>query len=113
MLFDTINYLLFEKKKEDLDNEILEYFQPYMVSRYLSFSDKNFVEYTNETLNIYGNVFKTKEDQFKFFENIIPKAKRKRIKYIKKPKEDKEKKDVVESAVPEFYSKREMKMLGL
>jgi hypothetical protein len=68
------------------------------------------VEYANDTINTYGNVFRTKEDQFRFYEQIIPKVKKKRVVYIKKPREE-----VTESkmpmAIPEFYSKREMEML--
>lgn len=110
MLFDTINYLLFERRKPELDNELLAYFEPYIVTRYMTFSDPNFVEYTNESLNKYSQIFNSKEDQFRFFENIIPRTGRKQIDYVKKPKEEKVKEDVVMSAVPEFYSKREMEM---
>lgn len=111
MLFDTINYLLFEKRKSELDNELLEYFQPYVVTRYMTFFSNDFVQYANESLNKYGQIFKTKEDQFRFFENIIPATRKKRINYVKRPKEEKVKEDV-DAAVPEFYSKREMEMFG-
>lgn len=108
-MFETVNYLLFQKNKNELDNEILEGFVPYMVGRYLSFYDKNYVEYVNDTINTYGRVFDNKEDQFKFYDNIIPKLKRKKIDYIKKPKESSKKKE--EPIIPEFYSKRELNFL--
>lgn len=107
-MFDTIDYLLFRKNKPELDNELLTGFVPYMVTRYLSFYDKNVVGYANDTLNRYTGIFKSKEEQFRFHDNIIPKLKRKKIQYIKKPKPAKEKE---EKPIPEFYSKREIEML--
>jgi hypothetical protein len=114
MLFDTINYLLYKKDKNELDNELLEFFDPYMVSRYLSFYDKgSLADYSNDTLNIYSNIFKTKEEQFLFFEQIIPKLKWSKIDYIKRPKKEEVKvgKNKSPEVIPEFYSKREIKML--
>lgn len=110
-MFNTIDYLLFEKDKHELDNELLANFTPYMVARYLSFYDSSLIGYTNDTLNTYGNIFKSKEDQFLFFQNVIPKLKKKRIAYIKRPKEEK-KKDEDPVPVPEFYSRREMDMIN-
>lgn len=115
MLFDTINYLLYKKDKNELDNELLEYFEPYMVARYLSFYDKGAIaDYTNDSLNVYGNIFKTKEEKFLFFENVIPKLKWQKIDYIKKPKKEEVKidKNKPPEVIPEFYSKRELKELG-
>jgi hypothetical protein len=107
-MFKAIDYLLFSKRKTELDNEILEEFTPYMVNRYLSFYDESLVDYTNDTINTYGNIFKNKEEQFQFYEQIIPKVKKRKINYIKKPKEEL-KKNNIPTAIPEFYSKREMK----
>lgn len=107
-MFDAINHLLYKKGSEELDSEIMSSFVPYMVTRYLSFYDKDYVNYVNETLNQYGSVLKTQEDQFRFYDNIIPKLKRKKIDYVKKPKADKVEDDM---PIPEFYSKREMQML--
>lgn len=107
-MFDAINYLLFEKNKDELDSEIMASFVPYMTVRFLSFYDPAYVGYVNDTLNTYGNVLKTPENQFKFFDNVIPKLRRKKILYIKKPKEEKLKE---ETPVPEFYSRREINML--
>ena len=57
-----------------------------MVTRYLSFYDKDLLNYANDTLNVYSQIFETDEEQFKFFENIIPKLKRKKINYVSKKK---------------------------
>jgi hypothetical protein len=110
-MFKAIDYFLSPVRRKELDNEILEEFSPYMVSRYLTFYDKDFVEYANDTVNTYGNIFKTKEDQFRFFEQIIPKVKKKRVIYIKKPREEVVQ-DKIPMAIPEFHSKREMEMFN-
>lgn len=107
-MFEAINYILHEKNLEDLDNDIMASFVPYMVARYFSFYDSKYVNYVNDTINSYGRIFKTKEDTFRFFDNVIPKVKRKKIPYVKKAKEEK-KADL--GPIPEFFSRREMEML--
>jgi hypothetical protein len=84
-MFNTINHIIFDKKGE-MTNELLEEFSPYMVTRYLSFYDKDLLNYANETVNKYSSIFETEEERFQFFENVIPKLKRKRIDYISKQK---------------------------
>jgi hypothetical protein len=85
-MFNSINHILFDKKGE-MTNELLEEFSPYMVTRYLSFYDKDLLNYANETVNRYSQIFDTDEETFRFFENVIPKLKRKNIKYISKKRE--------------------------
>ena len=85
-MFNSINHILFDKKGE-MTNELLEEFSPYMVTRYLSFYDKDLLNYSNETVNRYSQIFDTDEETFRFFENVIPKLKRKNIKYISKKRE--------------------------
>jgi hypothetical protein len=80
-MFNAINHIIFDKKGE-MTNELLEEFSPYMVTRYLSFYDDDLLNYANETVNKYGQIFETEEERFRFFENVIPKLKRKRINYI-------------------------------
>ena len=107
MSFKATNYLLFDQSKKELDNELLEEFNPWMTAKTFSFyDDGSMVDYINDTLNVYGDIFKTKEDQFRFFENIIPKVPKKRITYIKKSKKEK----LENMPIPEFYSKREIDM---
>lgn len=84
-MFNTINHILFDKKGE-MTNELLEEFSPYMVTRYLSFYDKELLIYANETTNKYAQIFKNNDEQFDFFVNVIPKLKRKRINYHSKKK---------------------------
>ena len=85
-MFNAINHILFEKKGE-MTNELLAEFSPYMVTRYLSFYDGDLLNYANETVNRYSEIFDTDEERFRFFENIIPKLKRKNINYISKRRE--------------------------
>ena len=104
MSFKTINYLLFEKQQPELDSELLEEFVPFLTTKSFSFIGKGqFVDYINDTLNVYGNIFPNKEDTFKFFDNVIPRQRKTKIDYIKKPKVEK----TEEQVIPEFYSKRE------
>lgn len=108
MSFNTINYLLFEKKKRELDKEMLDEFSPFITTKFASFYENGkYVDIINDTLNRYSQVFKTKEEQFKFFDNIIIKDRKRKINYIKKPKKDKS--EVL--PIPEFYSKREIDMM--
>lgn len=113
MLFDTINHILFEKKKDQLDVELLEFFDPYMTMRYFSAYDKEYVNYINDTLNIFQDTFGTKEEKFIFYENVIPKSKYKRIDYPSKHKESLKKEKITEpvKSLPEFYSRRELKYI--
>jgi len=107
-MFNCINYMLFEKRR-DIDNDLLSEFSPFMVSRYLTMKSPDLTLYVNDTLNRYGNIFGIREDQFHFYENIIPISRKKKMNYIKKDKEPKD--DGFISAIPEFYSKRELDML--
>ncbi len=110
-MFDTINYLLFEKRKPEIDPELLDGFSPYMISRYYSFTKKGaFTKYINQTLNKYGRLFDSQEDTFRLFENLIITQKREKISYVKR-NQVKEKKDKEEQIIPEFYSKREWELL--
>lgn len=110
MSFQTVEYFLFGKQKQELDSEFLSEFSPFLVTKSFSFfNDGVFCDYINDSLNLYGNLFKNKEDQFRFFDNLIMRQKKKRINYIKKPKAIKEKEAI---PIPEFYSKREIDLFG-
>lgn len=108
-MFEAVNHLIFEKANQELDNNIMSQFSPYMVTRYLSFCSKEHATYANDTLNVYGNVLKSPDDQFRFYDNVIPKLRRMKIPYVKRPKETEKVKDDV--PIPEFYSKREIELL--
>ena len=109
-MFNTINYLLFEKNKKELDNVLLSNFSPFITQRAFSYyDDGSYVDYINSTLNLHFNTFETPDEQFKFFDNIIPKLKRKKYNWMKKPKAEKVVKDT--KPIPEFYCRRELDIL--
>jgi hypothetical protein len=87
-IFDIINLLLFSKKTdcEELDQESLGIFQPFLINRWVSFYSKTQATFVNETLNKYSGVFQDKSDTYRFFYNLIPRQKYSRIQYIKKQK---------------------------
>lgn len=102
MSFDTINYLLFDKRKKELDSNLLNDFNTYLTTRYASFiNNGQFVNYINDTLNRYSNIFDTNEDKFKFFNNVIIKTKRHKVDYIKKKKQNKL--EELQNSNKEFY----------
>jgi hypothetical protein len=110
-MFTTINYLLHEKNKQHLDSDLLQEFNPFFTTRVFSYYDSGkYCEYINDTLNTYSGIFKSKEDEFKFFDAIIPKLKRRKSEYIKKTKADPVKEDI--QHIPEFMSKREVDMVN-
>jgi hypothetical protein len=110
-MFNAINHILFEKPNPQIDAGALDEFSPYMVNRYFSFYENcDYVDYINETTNTYHSIFKTPEEQYKFFEHVIPKVKRKKINYIKRPKKT-QNKDEVQKQIPDFYSIKEWESL--
>ena len=90
-IFDFLNTIIFDKNNEITIEE--NDFNLYMVNRWLSMYSPDMANVINETSNKYGQTLAIKEDQFKFLLNMLPKQRRKHIMYIKKKKEDKQKKD--------------------
>ena len=110
-MFKAITHILFEDPSKDIDSETLGEFVPYMITRYFSFYENGeYVDYINSTINKYQGIFLTVEEEFKFYENIIPKLKKKKINYIKKIKKDTVKIETV-NFIPDFYSKKEWEYL--
>lgn len=110
MSFNALNYLLYEKDKTELDPDLLQEFVPFLCQKVFSFYDGGkHVNYVNDTLNQYTSIFLEKEDQFRFYDAIIPKLSRRKWEYIKKT--EKKTKAKPPSAIPEFYSKREIDIL--
>lgn len=106
-MFKAVNYLLYEKNKDGLDVELLESFNHLITMRTFSYYDSGtYCNFINDTLNVYSGIFKTKEEQFKFFDNVIPKLSRKRSEYIKKSKTIEP--TNTSTHIPEFLSKREL-----
>jgi hypothetical protein len=86
-IFDIISGILFNKKKDLLDNiDDTKHYQPFLVNRWISMHDGNSAKIVNETINRYGHVFNDKRDQYRFMVEVLPKHRFKRIDYIKKKK---------------------------
>jgi hypothetical protein len=94
--FDLLRKLIFSKKTiaEDLDNEGLQQFVPYMLNRWLSFYDGRQAVFVNETLNRFTGLLDDKNEMYKLYYNLIPSCKYKKISYVKKKKEKEEKEDI-------------------
>jgi hypothetical protein len=93
MNFFQLQNKLFYSKKDTagyLDAEGEEVFVPFLMNRWLSFYDKGLTVFTNETLNKYCGVFDDKQRVYRYYFNIIPRLRFKRISYIKKIKKNKE-----------------------
>ena len=94
--FDLLRKLIFSKKTiaEDLDNEGLQQFVPYMLNRWFSFYGANQAVFVNETLNRFTGLLDDKNEMYKLYYNLIPTCKYKKISYVKKKKEKEVKEDV-------------------
>ena len=88
-IFNFIDSVLFNKKKLNTINEGETQFNYYMVARWCSMYSPDISEILNQTTNVYGKTFSTKQEQYEFLLNILPKVKKKRINYLKKNKEEK------------------------
>jgi hypothetical protein len=108
MTFDTINYIFYDKKKDNLNTDIIMDFNPFITQKSFSFYDGGkYANYINDTTNVYMTLFSDKEDTFNLFREIIPMLKRKKIEYIKKGVSKNKEKDS-DTPIPEFLSKREI-----
>jgi len=93
--FDMLRNLFFVKRdsSSSLDTEEQTHFVPFLLNRWLSFYNKDQCVLVNETINKYTGLFEDKNDLYKLYFNFIPKLKFKKIEYIKKKKEGKEKEE--------------------
>lgn len=109
--FEILKALFFVKIKnsEEINNDSLAQFTPFMVNRWLSFYDKSKAIFVNETLNKFCFLFEDKNESYKLYNNLIPLSKFKKINYIKKNKEKVEE-DVTISFIAKnnMLSKREI-----
>ena len=95
-IFDYINDILIYKRGDLLDNVDNESsFSPYIVNRWLSMYSPDMATVINSTSNWLYPIFDTKTEQYQFLLRVIPTTSRRRINYIKKPKNtsDDEKRD--------------------
>jgi Mg/Co/Ni transporter MgtE len=93
-IFNFIDSVLFNKKKLNTINEGETQFNLYMLNRWSSMYSADIAQIINETTNLYGKTFSSKQEQYEFALNLLPKVKKKRINYIKKNKEEKTEPDI-------------------
>ena len=103
--FEILRALFFVKSKnnEEINNDSLAQFTPYMVNRWLSFYDKSKTIFVNETLNKFCFLFEDKNETYKLYNNLIPQSKFKKINYVKKNKEK-----IEEDSTISFIAKNNM-----
>jgi len=90
-IFDTITGIAFTKQQNLLDNiEDEKSFHPYMCNRWLSMLEPSAAQIINVTTNRFGSIFTNNKEYYKFLLNVLPRYKKQRINYIKKPTKDTE-----------------------
>jgi hypothetical protein len=114
-IFDLIRFLFFKVKNspKEVTEEMSQCFMPYMINRWLSFYDRSQAVLVNETLNKFSNVLGDKSKMYKLYDNIIPRLSYKKITYVKKVKQEKDKENEIENiamiASNKNISEREVK----
>ena len=109
-IFNFIDSVLFTKKKLNTINEGETQFNLYMLNRWCSMYSSDIAQILNETTNKYGKLFQTKQEQYDFILNMLPRVKKKRLNYIKKVKEESKKEDTELALIAKAMemSKREL-----
>jgi hypothetical protein len=88
-IFDYINDILVYKRKDTLNNIDSEStFNFYLINRWVSMYSTQCCTIVNNTTNWLYPIFDTKQEQYAFLTDILPRVSRKRINYIKKKKTD-------------------------
>lgn len=91
MLFDYLKNILYSKKPELLEEE--NDFVPFLVQRWLSMHSPEVTYILNETTNRYWMALADKQDWYNAFMASLPRAKFRKINYIKKAKSENSKDD--------------------
>ena len=96
-IFNFINDILQYKKGDLLDNIDNEsQYNSYMINRWISMYSPQLATVVNLTTNIYGSIFETKNEHYRFMCSVIPRVKIYRINYIKKtPKKEDDEANVI------------------
>jgi hypothetical protein len=86
--FDFVNNIAFDSHQLDINITDSQLYSAYITNRYITFINKENTLLINNTINKYGAVF-SNDLHYSFLFNLIPKVKRKFIRYTKKKKVDK------------------------
>lgn len=115
-IFSFINDILYKKSGNVMEKKELETeFQPFMIQRWISFYSSSYAKLLNVSINKVYKGVKDKSQLYKLFLSVVPKAKFKKLQYIKKSsKTDKNLDSNLEQAIEMFanvnqISKREVK----
>jgi len=84
-VFDIINNIAFDSDPVDINIADRNLYSPYITNRYLTFVNSKTAHLVNDTVNKYGLVYNPLE-HYNFLFHLIPKTKRKFIRYAKKKK---------------------------
>tara|TARA_R100000008_G_C3470949_1_gene108947 strand:- start:56 stop:436 length:381 start_codon:yes stop_codon:yes gene_type:complete len=84
-VFDIINNIAFDRYSIDINIADNQLYSPYITNRYLTFVNPQIAHLINNSVNRYGVVFNP-VDHYNFLFHLIPKTKRKFIRYTKKKK---------------------------
>ena len=88
-MFNAINRILYKNKEFDISSvDVDKEFQPFFIQRWCSMHSTPITQLINDTTNRYWNNLENNRDWFIALDTIIPVCKFKRISYIKKTKND-------------------------
>jgi hypothetical protein len=113
-IFNYVDSILFDKQHLDDVKYDESQYGNYMVNRWCSMCTTDSAEIINETTNKYWSVMTQRQDHYEFLLNLMPTQRRKRLSYIKKIKEDVDKKtddNIQHIARNMELSTREIKMM--
>ena len=80
-VFDIINNIAFDSNPVDINIAASGLYSPYITNRYLTHINPQITFLVNDSVNKYGVAFSS-IDHYKFMFSLIPKTKRKFIRYI-------------------------------
>jgi hypothetical protein len=111
-IFNYIDSILYKKSLKDSNVEFAPQYNSYLINRWISMYSIDMANIINSTSNVYGAVM-SKEEHYKLLYNLISKCSKKKINYIKKPKQSEDTclEDINELSEVLELSKREVKEL--
>lgn len=83
-IFDFLNNITHDKNHVELDLSDYNTYSPYIINRFLSQYSSDVCYIINHTVNKNSETNWDKEHHYKFLINVLPKLKKKFIRYIKK-----------------------------
>lgn len=86
--FDFVNNIAFDRNPIDINIADSQLYSAYITNRYITFINKECTLLINNTVNKHGLAYNN-ELHYNLLFNLIPKTKRKFIRYVKKKKKDK------------------------